>query len=233
MNDGSNPPKQRGCFFYGCLSLAIVGLLLIVALVVGGYFLKKTVNRWIADYTDSAPATIEKVEYTREQMEALYARLQAFKDAMDKGEAPAELVLSADDLNALAGADRKLSGKVFVQLDGDRLKGNVSLPLDDIGPLKLKGRHLNGTAAFNMTLENGFLEVKLDAVEVKGKSLPDAFLKELKKENLAKEIASEPKAAEAISKLESFQIKDGKMILRSAGKSGATQERAPPPPPVQ
>jgi hypothetical protein len=81
-----------------------------------------------------------------------------------------------------------------------------------------------------MTLENGFLEVKLDAVEVKGKSLPDAFLKELKKENLAKEITSEPKAAEAISKLESFQIKDGKMILRSAGKGGGTQERAPPPP---
>ncbi|NJS14515.1 MAG: hypothetical protein HC788_07790, partial [Sphingopyxis sp.] len=31
----SNPPKRRGCFFYGCLSLAALGLLALVLGVVG------------------------------------------------------------------------------------------------------------------------------------------------------------------------------------------------------
>jgi hypothetical protein len=202
--------------------------LLIVALVLGAYFLKRTMNRWIADYTDTAPAPIQKVEYAPEQMDALRARLQAFKNAMDKSPQPAELVLSADDLNALVGVDRTLGGKVFVQLDGDKLKGNISLPLENVGPLKLKGRYLNGTAAFKVILENGFLDVRLDAVEVKGKSLPDVLLKELKKENLAKEAITKPEAAATITNLENFQIKDGRMILRSIGKGGPTQERAPP-----
>jgi hypothetical protein len=229
MNDGNNPPKQRGCFFYGCLTLAALGLLMIIGLVVGAYFLKKTVNRWIDEYTDNAPATMQKVDYTSEQMDALRTRLGAFTNAMEKGGAPAELVLSADDLNAFITASKDLNGKAFIQFDDDKVKGSISLPLPDMGPLKLKGRYLNGNATFKVILENGILDVTLDAVEVKGKALPDVLMKELKKENLAKEMVKDPDATATIEKLETIQIKGGKLVLRSSGKTSPTQERAPPP----
>jgi hypothetical protein len=231
MNDGSNPPKQRGCLFYGCLSLAIIGLLMIVGILVVGYFAKRAINRLIADYTDTTPAPIQKVEYPPEQLEALRARLKGFKEAMDRGGAPAELVLNAEDLNALITAEKNLSGKVFVQIDEGKIKGNISLPLEDLGPLKLKGRYLNGTGVFKVKLENGFLDVTLDTLEVKGKSLPDPFLRELKKQNLAKDATNDPEARDTIEKLQSIQVKDGQVILKSSGKTPATQERAPPPNP--
>ena len=231
MNDGSNPPKQRGCLFYGCLTLGILALLMIVGVIVVGYFAKRAINRWVADYTDSAPAVIQRVEYPAEQLQALRARLKAFKEAMNQGGESVELLLSADDLNALITAEKDLSGKAFVQIDGETIKGNISLPLDDLGPLKLKGRYLNGTGAFKVALENGFLDVTLDTLEVKGKSLPQPLLKELKKQNLAKDVASEPEAKATIEKLQSIQIKDGKVILTSSGKTPPAQERAPPPQP--
>jgi hypothetical protein len=56
MTNESNPPKQRGCFFYGCLSLSILGLLAIVLGVVAFFWIKSTTARWIRDYTDTAPA---------------------------------------------------------------------------------------------------------------------------------------------------------------------------------
>lgn len=230
MNDGSNPPKQRGCLFYGCLTLGILGLLMIAGGIVVGYFAKRAINRWITDYTDTAPVAIQKVEYPPAQLNELRARLKAFKDAMDQGGAPVELVLTADDLNALITAEKKLNGKAFIEIDGDKIKGNISLPLDDLGPLKLKGRYLNGTGAFRVTLENGFLDVTLDTLEVKGKSLPQPLLKELKKQNLAKDVTNDPETRATIEKLQSIQIRDSQVILKSSGKTPATQERAPPPP---
>ena len=62
VTDQSNPPKQRGCFFYGCLVLAVAGLLAIALGVAGFFIARSTAKRWINDYTSTAPELIEKVE---------------------------------------------------------------------------------------------------------------------------------------------------------------------------
>src|SRR5258706_958516 len=148
MNSESNPPKPRGCFFYGCLTLAVLALLAAVLGVVGYYVVKATAARWINEYTATTPALIEKSEYSVAQMDALKARLAVFQQALDKGDVSTELVLSAEDLNALIDQEPQLQGRLFVQIDVDAVKGEVSLPLKNIGPLKLQGRYLNGTATF-------------------------------------------------------------------------------------
>src|SRR5258706_8798135 len=148
MNSESNPPKPRGCFFYGCLTLAVLGLLALVLGVVGYYVVKATAARWINEYTATAPAEIEKVEYSPAQMQALRARLAAFKDALDHGKPSTELTLTAEDLNALIAQEPQLQGKLFVRIDQDRIKGEISIPLETLGPLKLQGRYLNGSATF-------------------------------------------------------------------------------------
>lgn len=214
MSNESNPPKQRGCFFYGCLSLAVLGLLVIVLGVVGYFVVKSTVARWTNDYTETTPALVEKVEYPRAKMDALRAQLAAFKDALDKGTNQIELVLTADDLNALIGQEKGIQGKLFVRID-DRIKGELSLPLDDMGPLKLKGRYLNGTVTFKVALANGALDVRLDDVTVKGKPLPAMLLSEFKKQNFAQNFQNDPKTAADIAKFESVQITNGTVTLRN------------------
>src|SRR6185503_15265862 len=99
MSNGTNPPKKRGCLFYGCLSLIIVGLAVATMLTIGFFIAKKKLMALVDDYTDSAPQTIETVTYPPPEREALQSRLDAFKAAIDKGKTGEELVLNATDLN--------------------------------------------------------------------------------------------------------------------------------------
>jgi hypothetical protein len=218
----SNPPKRRGCFFYGCLSLVVIALLAVVAGIVGFFVVKNTAARWINEYTETTPALVEQLEYPKARMDALNARLAAFKDALDQGRAETELVLTADDLNALIATSPEWRGKVFVRIDDDTITGDVSILLSDIGPLKLKGRYLNGTATLKLALENARLDVRVQGVKVRGKALPAMILARLKKENLAAQIQNDPKVAADIARFESIQVTNSQVILRNK-VNGASQ----------
>lgn len=230
MPNQSGPTKQRGCFFYGCLSLAILALVVALFVGVGLYFAKRTVDVWIADYTETSPGKIEELVYPEPKMRELRSRVGAFQQGIEKGGGEAvELVLVADDLNALIAENRELKGKVFVKIEDDEIQGQVSVPLKDIGPLKLKGRYLNGSAAFKLALANGRLDVRLERVTVKDKPLPPMILNELKKQNLAQEAQDDPEASEVFGKIDSIELKEGKVIIR--GKPAAAEEKPGAPQP--
>ena len=84
--------------------------------------------------------------------------------------------------------------------------------------------------------------VMLESIEVNGKKPPDEMLAPLRQENLAKDAYKNPKNAEMIRKLESLEVKDGKIILKVRAKgstssgSMAPKKEAPveivAPPPV-
>jgi len=231
MMPGSNPPAlpapparaaRRGCLFYGLLAIAVLGFLLLLLVGTGFYAAKKLTHRLVQDYTDPAPSgLVEKVQYSPAQMDALKDRLAAFKRALDKGQTAEELVLSADDLNAWINDQKDLRGKLFVRIEDERLKGDVSFPLSDIGPLKLSGRYLNGTAAFKLRLTNGLADLRLDEVQVKSKPLPKVILSELKKQNLALQFENDPDTAATVARFDSVQITNGQLVLRT--KAGAGQ----------
>jgi len=101
---------------------------------------------------------------------------------------------------------------------GNRIRAKVSVPLDNFGPLKLKGRYLNGVGTFKASLENGVLVVTLDDLEAKGKPVPAPMLAQFKKQNLAQDIQGKPNAAATIAKFESIRIKDGAVILKNKVK---------------
>ena len=215
MSNEINPPKKRGCLFYGCLSLVVIALLVVVVGIVGYFVLKNTTERWIRDFTETTPAQIEKVEYTRAQTDAMQARLASFQQALDGGTNLLELILTADDLNALISTQRELKDKLFVRIDGDQVRGEVSMPLSDLGPLKLKGRYLNAAVTLKVALANGALDVRLQDAQVKGKPLPSMILNEFKKNNLALEFQKDPKAAADIAKFETVQVTNSAVILRN------------------
>ncbi|MEY2410959.1 MAG: hypothetical protein QOF48_3629 [Verrucomicrobiota bacterium] len=213
MSNGTNPPKKRGCLFYGCLSVAIVSLVLVLMLCVGFYFAKRKITQLINDYTDTTPQPIESVTYPPPERAALQSRLETFKAAVDKHEPQAELVLNATDLNVLIGENPDLKGKLFVELDDDQVKGKVAMPLPDIGPFRLKGRYLNGAASLRVALDGGKLNVRVNTVEVRGKALPGPIMTELKKNNLAESVAQNPNQARELEKFNSIEVKDSKVII--------------------
>ena len=209
------PRKGRGCLFYGCLTCVVLLLLVGVLAVVAIRFVKNQVNA----YTDSQPMKLPRVEMTDAEFQKLDERAKAFGDAMEKGKPAEPLILTERDINALiarAANMKELADKVYVSVNGNEVKGQVSIPLARLGWLG-KGRYLNGEATFNVSLENGVLIVTAREIKVKGKPLPESFMSQLRHENLAKEAYKEPKNAEAIRKLDSIQVQESQVLIKARG----------------
>lgn len=219
MSAESNAPRKRGCLFYGCLTLAVVVVVVAILGYVGYQFARKSLDQTVAKYTETAPRSFETVQLSRSESDQLQQRLVRFQKALDTQAERQELVLSEREINALISQNPDLTNRMIVRLEGDRIKGEISFPLQDIGPIKLNGRYLNGLATFRVGIAAGQLIVGIDDVQVKGQPLPEPFLSELKRKNIGQEIVKDPQVLNTITKLESIDVRDGKLILRNKLKA--------------
>jgi len=215
------PPRQRGCFFYGCIFAIVLMVVIVIALATGAYFLYRTFGRLVEEYTATAPQQLPTVEMPAEQRQVLRDRIAAFRKAVSEGAPTEPLVLTSDDLNALIEQEPELKGKIYVKIEGDEVKGTVSIPLDQLNVSMVKGRYLNGEADLKASLRDGVLIVTLESIEVNGQRVPDQMMDGIRRENLAKDAYKDEKSAEMMRKLESLEIKDGKIILKVRAKPGA------------
>jgi hypothetical protein len=233
-------PKQRGCFFYGCIIASILAVLMAILVGVVLFLGYRFLNRMVDQYTSTAPRQIPKVEMPAEQRQTLKDRVEAFRKAVDAGSPTEPLVLTSDDLNALIDENEELKGIIYVKLEGNEVKGQVSIPLGKLELPMLRGRYLNGEADLKASLSDGVLIVTLDSVEVNGQKVPDEVMKGIRQQNLAKDAYKDEKTAAMIRKIESLEIKDGKIILKVRARgtapagSAATKKEIPvevvPPP---
>jgi hypothetical protein len=225
--EGYEPPRERGCFFYGCIIASVLAILLLIAVAVGFYLVYRALNQLVDEYTATAPRELPSVELPADERQTLRARFDAFRKAIDAGTPAESLVLSADDINALLEDDPNLKGKIYVTMEGDKLKGQISIPLGSIGLPMLSGRYLNGEAELKASLSEGVLIVTLESIEVNGKKPPQQFLDSIRRQNLAQDAYKDPKNAERIRKLESIEIKDGKIIIKARVKESGAAGRLP------
>jgi hypothetical protein len=210
---------RRGCFFYGCLTCVVLLGLVMGALLLGLHYVKKVVNR----FTDTQPMALPTVQMPQDEVDKLRKRFEAFQAAVREQRPSSPLTLTSDDINALvaSGTGREaLKGKVYVSLEGDQLKGQVSVPLREVGLGMFKGRYLNGTATFGMSLHNGLLVVSPRTILVKGNPLPETFMQKLRQENLAAGIVKSPEAVAVLQGLEDIQVKDGKLVVVPKTREG-------------
>ena len=212
MNDQSPPKRRRGCLFYGCLTGAVCLSAILVALLMGLHQLKK----FIAQYTDPSPISLPAVQMSAEQIDQLHRRIDSFKDAVRSGRPTPPLELTPDEINALIATDPNLKafkGKLYVIIEDNHLRGQISVPLAQLNLALLKHRYLNGTVAFSASIQNGNLIVVAQSVQVKGRLLPWIYMDKLRSQNLAANVNNDPQASVALNQLQSIQVKNGKLIL--------------------
>jgi hypothetical protein len=207
-------PRQRGCFFYGCVIASVLMVLLLIALALGAFFFYRLATQIRDEYTSTAPAELPKIEISEEELNSARQRIETFRAGLDSNSPVKPLVLNSDDLNALIEQNPDLKGTVYAKIVGDKLKAQVSLPLDRFEFGFLKGRYLNGEAELKASLMNGFLLVTLDSFEVNGKRPPEDFLKNLRHKNLAEDAFKNEKHAKLIGRFESLVIKDDKITIK-------------------
>ena len=215
MSENKNS-KGRGCLFYGCLTLLVVFLAGAIAMYFAGrYVYKKAVS-----YTSTAPAALPKTEMPAEKLAELQQRVTAFGDALKDQKTSQAISLTADELNALFANDpsfKDFKDKFHVAVDGNKIKGSLSLPLKGIG-WGLDDRYLNGAATLKVALSNGQLIVNLDALEVNGQPVSESFMTNVRLKNLAQDAMNNPQNAAAIRKFESIEVEGGKITIKSKAK---------------
>jgi hypothetical protein len=170
----------------------------------------------VHQFTDSQPMELPTVQMSQAEIDQVKQRFDAFEKAVREQRAAEPLVLSADDVNALIanGSGREsMKGKLYVSLEGGQVKGQLSLPLQEVGLSLFKGRYLNGTATFDLSFTNGVLCVAAQNIEVKGKPVPETFMQEFRKQNLAAGFAQQPAIASALQGLEEIRVSDGKLVV--------------------
>jgi hypothetical protein len=206
-------------------------LLLAVSGLIAVHYAKKAINGLVNDYTDTQPMTLPTVQMSSADLAKLKKRYADFEEALKAQRPTPPLVLTADEINALiaSGSDKQsLKGKLYISLDGDRVKGEMSLPLKDLPWKKVKDRYLNGSGTFNVSLRNGILSVSPQTIVVKGKPVPEMYMQGIRNQNFAQTLTNQHDATAMLQNLQDIQVKDGKLIVvpkEKAEAAGSKPER--------
>jgi hypothetical protein len=206
----------------GCLAIfGIVALILVILAAITAFVVGRMIHQQVDIYTSTSPVPVPKATISDADYAVVEQRVKTFRDALDNGAATDPLTLNERDLNAyLERSDPSGMGKnVYLTLDGSQIKGQVSLPLDDMNISWVKGRYLNGNVTLDVALNNGHLMVFAQQIEVNGKSPPDSVMKGFATKNLAENAMRDPKQAAAIDKLDSIAVKDGKLTVTAKPKA--------------
>ena len=213
------PPRRQGlgCFARGCLILAIFVIVLAIAcfagmywglhrhsaLFYGSYWLAKT--RSIAQ----AQASVPEFSGSDQQIQRVRERWQDFEQKTRAGQ-PAEIELSADDINALIATTEGARGKVFASIDGNQLRLQASVPIGEF--LGRPGYYFNGDVIIELNGAQALDSPRFSRITINGEQVPTDFLNWKYRSRELSEYLSEQKNAYDIGTIE---IRDGKVILRS------------------
>ena len=106
-----------------------------------------------------------------------------------------------------------MQSRFYVTLENDQLKAQLSVPLEDLGLHIFKGRYLNGSGTFSLSLRSGALYFNAQSITVKGKPLPETYMQSIRKQNLARDSNSDPRASAAFQRIQSVEIKTSELII--------------------
>lgn len=168
-------PEGMGCFAKGCLTVLIVGFILIAAGIGGSwYFYVKMVDT----LTSPAAADIQSEPPSESQFQAAEKSMARLKKAIADNEVTT-VEFTGTDLNALFARDidfNEWRGRTRIEIAGSTMTIALSAPLSPIPLPRLKKRWFNGTARFSFTYDSGTFSFDLKSAEAGGHQVPDIFL---------------------------------------------------------
>ena len=221
-----------GCSI-GCLiTLLIGGLLAYLAFVK----VKEAAVSLLDKFSSTSPVVFSAPPADQATIDSVLKRFDDFTEAMKEGRDVAPLALSGEEINLLINYHpewKELAGHTSVSIDEDKLRCQVSVPLDSLNPF-LKGRYFNGDATIRLGLADGKLETYVDDLRVGGKPLPPEVMTELKSANLFQDQHRNPELEELTRSIEAIRIENGRLIIvpqpaSERQKSSAPADPAPAP----
>jgi len=164
-----------GCFAMGCLTVLVLGFLLVAGVGIGGWwFYKKTFNNLTSagpsDVRIEAPSpeVVQKAESSKARLDQAIARNEE-----------TTIELTGPELAVLLSRDADLDflrDRTRIDISNSIMTVTLSAPLDVLSWPGMKGRWFNGTVRFSMSYANGEFEIDIQSAEANDRELPDIML---------------------------------------------------------
>jgi hypothetical protein len=213
--EGPSPREKRGmgCLGKGCLILTCFIIFLIIAGAIGLYFGFKTNSAVLRSVLwakkthvlSQEPSPVPQFETTEENVRTAKQKWEDFESTRDQ---PAHIELTADDLNNLIANNRHARGKVFVAIEGNRLRIQTSVPL---GEYVSGGRYyLNGDIVVRSDGPQTLESPRLSSITINNEPIPADVLDWKYRSRPLREYLGEYRTIYGQGTIE---IRDGKVII--------------------
>jgi hypothetical protein len=213
------PPPRRGlgCFGRGCLILVVFAIVLAIACLAGMYWGFQRHSAilhglyWLtkAQAIGHAPVPVPAFTASDTQIQSVHERCEDFEQRARAGQ-QTELELTADDINTLIATNQDARGKIFVPIDGDRLRCQASMPLGEL--LGRSGYYFNGDIAVELKSAESLENPQLNRIIVNGEPVPRDLLNWKYRSKRLRDYLADYRNGSGVGTIE---IRDGKLILRS------------------
>jgi len=213
------PPHRKGlgCFGRGCLILLVFLIVLAIACFAGMYWgLHRNSALFYGSYwmakTGSlakAPTPVPEFNPSNQQIQLVQEHWQDFEQKTRAGQS-AEIELSADDINALIATSEGVHGKVFVSIDRDQLRLQLSVPIGEF--FGREGYYFNGDVVIELEGTQSLDGPRFRRVMINGQQVPTDFLNWKYRFRQLREYLAEQGNAYEIGTIE---IRDSKVVVRS------------------
>ncbi len=220
MNTWVEAPPQRkglGCFARGCLILLVFAIVLMIACVAGvfwGFQRNSAIMHgiyWLAKTHSiaEAPLSIPEFSASDNQTQAVREKWQDFEQKT-RAVQPAEIELTADDINSLIAANRHARGKVFVSIEGNKLHVQTSAPVGKF--VGRPGYYFNGDITAKSAGPESLENLQLNRITVNGEHVPSDILNWKYRSRRLRDYVADYLNSQNIGTAE---VRDSKVILRS------------------
>lgn len=199
--------RDGNCFLYGCGAAVLLG---IGGVIITAVILKRAFDEFKENFTADSAVVLPRVDDNPDTI----ARLDEWRKVIESDGEASALTLTQDDLNVLIQHHpdfEALKESVYVTIEGDTVKGDMSFPLDAIPGFS--GRYFNGSATFDVSLEDDRVYLYVLGASVKGEEVPEEGLAGVRTTNLAEDFNRDPNMQEALEHVESITVKDGTVTI--------------------
>jgi hypothetical protein len=144
-----------------------------------------------------------------DQIQSVRERWQDFEQKTHAGQ-PADIELTADDVNTLIVTNRDARGKVFVLIEGNQLRLQTSFPFGEL--IGRRGYYFNADITVEFKGAESLENPQLNRIVVNGEQVPSNLLNWKYRSRRLRDYVADFRNSHDLGTIE---VRDGKLILRS------------------
>jgi len=201
------PPREKGCFAKGCLILMVFFIVLAIAFIGGTFY---AVRHLRSNYFPRTQVELPASTASEEEQQMALANWKLF-ERKARAHMPAQIEMTADELNALIASNPRLRGKAYVTIEDNTARLRVSAPLD--GSRWLRGHFVNGECTVQSASSGNPDDAHISNVIVNGRAVDAAALTWRYPWSLRSFISRWTEEND----LKTFEIREGRVLLETKG----------------